>query len=159
MLKTPFGNIIIELNDRVIDYKTEELPLVSRSDDFTLFSVEGRYKITPLIKEAYYPFRLKCLVDCSPDMVDGSRSGLSTGERVFLNDLRSKNLKMNIGSFDEMDGLEGYGYTYNGIEIIVSDDAHIKSAFFCVAWMTLSSDNDETNNEIYTWFAADPGYL
>ena len=159
MLRTPFGKIDIKLNDMPINYQVEELPLCYDANyEKPLFIVDGRYKIVPFldIDNMNFPIRLKCSVDCVPGLIDTERSGLETGERLFLNSLYCKNQKMSIGAFDELDGLESYSFSLTEIEIIITDKNSIKYAFFCVAWVTLTGDNYENNGDNYTWFAADP---
>lgn len=157
MLKTPLGNVIVKANDVRIEYQVNELPLNCGEKERPLFVVDSRYKIIPLLDNTIdFPIRLNCSVDCTLDIVDANRSGLETGERLFLNSLYCNNQKLSIGAFDELDGLESYDYSLTGIEIIATDRRFLKYAYFCVAWLTLSGDNHEENGDIYTWFAADP---
>ena len=157
MLQTPFGSIVVKMNGIPIKYDVEALPLTCGKKEEILFAVDGRYKIVPSLgSHITFPFRLSCSVDCAPDMIDIERSGLETGERLFLTSLYCDNQKISIGAYDELDGLECCGFSLNEIEIIVTDKFFLKYAFFCVAWLTLLGDDYETNGDIYTWFAADP---
>lgn len=157
MLETPFGNVVVKVNDVRTEYQVKELPFKSDKKKQPLFDVNGRYQIIPLLDNNIdFPVRLSISMDCTLDSIDTERSGLETGERLFLNSLYRDNQKLSLGAFDELDGLERYDYYLNGIEIIVTDRKLLEYAYFCVAWLTLSGDNYESNGDIYTWFAADP---
>ena len=157
MLQTPLGSIVVKMNDVPIKYCVEALPLTCGEKEEILFAVDGRYKIVPVLdSHITFPLRLSCSVDCELDTIDVERSGLETGERLFLTSLYRDNQKISIGAYDELEGLEGYGFSLNEIEIIVTAKSFLEYAFFCVAWLTLSGDDYETNGDIYSWFAADP---
>lgn len=160
MLETPFGNVIVKVNDERIEYQVNELPLRRDKKEQPLFIVNGRYKIMPLLDNNIdFPIRLSISIDCTLDSIDTKRSGLEPGERLFLNSLYRDNQKLSLGVFDELEGLEFYDYSLNGIEIIVTDRRFLEYAYFYVAWITLSGDNYESNGDNYTWFAADPNLV
>jgi hypothetical protein len=162
MLTTPFGEIIVKLNGALVKYHVEELPLIyNHTLENPLFIVDGRCKIVPIIdlSKIIVPFRLSCYVDCAPEFINADYSGLETGERLFLTSLYHNEIKMSIGAFDELDGLEGSDFSLNGIEIAVTIASFAKEAFFVVAWKTLNGDDYETNGDVDTWFAADPSYI
>jgi hypothetical protein len=157
MLQTSFGKVVVKANGFPIQYQVEELPLICGDREAPLFIVEGRYKILPKLgDDVGLPVRLSCSIDIDLNTVDVDRSGLETGERLYLNSLYRGDEKLSIGAFDELDGLECYDSSLNGIEIILTDQSFLKYAYFCVAWRTLAGDNYENNGDVYTWFAADP---
>lgn len=59
---------------------------------------------------------------------------------------------MSIATEDEIDGIE-IKYLNRGIEIQISEHTKIKEVIFGMAWISLKNPEEE---DIYTWFAADP---
>ena len=53
------------------------------------------------------------------------------------------------------DAVKGY-YTPTGVGINVDNAKYLEYAYFYIAWVTLTGDDYETNEDIYTWRAADP---
>jgi hypothetical protein len=187
MLDTPFGNIIIKLNGIPIDYTIEELPLkFSTLRVENLFTVSGRYKLTPNLsdKRISFPLYLGCYANATK-LKPSNMSGIESGERLWLVTLYSDKVKMSIGAYDDLDGIEGNdgtdfddeweklydkGNTETGIEIFVSRKEMLPDAYFCVSWMYYSDlkknkeniykdFSDDINSDNSTWFASDPSYI
>ena len=170
-LETPLGRIIVELNDKPCDYRFEELPKVILDDDGDiLWSVEGRYKITPLIEEPLmFPLRLRCKIDTTLEL--GELSGNEGGERYMAMSMYHNGMKLCIGSYDDIDPEEKYGKgwiqvvgggcvcwdsTPTSIEIYVGGQKYLEYAFFGIAWTTLRGDDFENNGDNDVWFLAEP---
>ena len=170
-LKTPFGEIFVELNGKPCEYKCEALPTeVLGSQGLLMFKVEGRYKIAPIIDETVsFLLKLKCRVDS--DLVFDDFSECETGERYSAASMYHGGIKMSIGAYDEIDEVLKYGegwsqivdgglileqYTTTSIEIYVSERKYMGYAFFGVAWTTLRSDKFETDGSFDVWTAAEP---
>ena len=164
-LKTPFGEIVVEMNDNICKYQFEILPNEQMgSQGVPIFKVEGRYKITPCVDEPLsFPVRLKCRIDSN--LVFEYPSGLETGERYSAVSLYHDKTKLCIGSWDELGegwpwavggGLELWESTKTGIEIQVGEANYWKYAFFCVAWTTLLGEDFNNNGDTDVWFAAEP---
>jgi len=170
-LNTPFGDVVMEINDHPCEYHFEPLPnKLFGNEENLLFSVEGRYKIIPKIdKPPSFPLRLKCCVDTTILLADNSE--LETGERYSAASMFFNKTKLCIGSYDELDeeyekcvdglkvidgGLILQEYTTTGIEIYVRETNYWRYAYFCVAWTTLSGDDYSSNGELDVWLAAEP---
>ena len=171
LLRTPFGDVIVELNKKPCKYHFEELPkAVLDKDGKILWSVEGRYKITPLIEDAVtFPLRLNCTLDTTLKL--GELSGMEGGERYSSIAVYHDEMKLNIGSYDDIDpemkqgdgwsqviggGCVLWDFTDTSIEIYVGKEEYMKYAFFCVAWKTLYGDDVDNNGDNDVWFLAEP---
>ena len=169
-LNTPLGDVVMELNGHPCEYHLEPLPKkVYKDKENLLFSVEGRYKLTPSIDKPSFPLRLKCRVDTS--ILLGDNSELEGGERYSAASMFYNKIKLCIGSYDELDeesekcveglknidsGLILQEYTTTGIEIYLREMNYWRYAYFCVAWTTLSGDDYSSNGELDVWLAAEP---
>jgi hypothetical protein len=164
-LITPLGEISVEINGNPCDYSCESLPNeIIGNQGVPIFKVEGRYRITPLIAESMsFPIKLKCSLDT--ELTFDELSELETGERYSAASIYCGKTKLCIGSYDEIDevwnkndgciqvingGVILNEYTTTSIEIYVKSKEYLKYAYFCVAWVTCyTGDNN-------SWFAAEP---
>jgi len=168
-LTTPFGDVILEYNGVKCEYSYEQLPnTIVGADGLSVFDVDSRYKIIPLISESLsFPFTLRCYIETN--IVFNDMSECETGEYYSAASMLFENIKLCIGSYDEIDevlacgrqqiiggGLVLWEYAINGIEIHVGAKQYLKYAFFCIAWKTLGSGDHTTNGETDVWLAAEP---
>ena len=156
LLKTPLGNVYVELNGVLVDYTFESLPTtMTGTQGHPLFNVDSRYKITPNLSTVEkLPFSIKCRIEV--DTVMPIDSELETGERYSAVSIIADNHKFCIGGYDELDGLELHDFADSALELNVEKRDCMKYAYFCIAWTKLRGKDFNTNGENDTWYAAEP---
>jgi len=175
LLETPFGNIIVKLNDEPCNYKFEKLPNVvfSHTDGEPLWSVEGRYKIIPIYESPlHFPLRVKIIVDTSIEL--GELSEIEAGERYTAASMYYNGMKLCIGCYDDIEpdfeygkgwvkvvggGCVHWSNTPTSLEIYVGEEEYMEYAYFGVAWTTLNGNDFENNGDIDVWFLAEPAMM
>lgn len=146
MLKTLFGNVSILINDQLFHYNP--IKLVNEGKNFI---VDERYqiivdKISSSEHETSIDFILES--DKALDLNGYSESGEGLAMLSFL----YKNKKLSIGVEGDISGVY-YVYMHDRLRVIVTKSASVSSLTFFIAWLTMHNIEQE---EIYTWFAADP---
>lgn len=146
MLKTVLGNINITINNEEVNYKTIEI-----NNKGVNYIVDRRYKV---IIDNIKDRELETIIEC---VLDGSKiSNLSgyceSGEQLALISFMNENVKLSIGAEDDIIGVK-YEYMKNGMRVKISAEAALNHLIFFIAWITM---NNKEQQEIYTWFAADP---
>ena len=146
MLKTPFGDIIISVDDTKTEYTAAAVPLDHRCD-----KLNGRYFICLKLENDGKPHTITCRINWyTPSEKDGAEDG----EDLLLMSFFKGNAKLSIGV--EFDYCGKYDYEAehlkDGIQIRVFPQTKTKYFLFGIAWV--EDCNDE--NEIHTWFGADP---
>lgn len=155
MLKTPLGEIIIQIDDQIISYNTIKLPL-----DHTCQNLDGRYCIRiPFIPNGKN-HEICCYIK---DYIPHDDDGLETGERLELKSFYANKCKLSIGAEGDAGYIDGVRYsdfnydydnvyTDNGVKYIIFPNTITNEYVFGIAW--INNVNDE--NDFQTWFGADP---
>lgn len=146
MLKTELGNIIITINGQILDY--EPIKLDNKGKNFT---VDGRYQI---VVDNILVSEIETIIDC---IIDSNKvvslCGYSeSGEDLALISFLYNNIKLSIGVEGDISGVY-YEYMNDRLRVKVSKSAALNKLNFFIAWITM---NNKEQEEIYTWFAADP---
>lgn len=146
MLKTELGNIIITVNGQISDYTP--IKLVNKGRNFT---VDGRYQV---IVDNILVFELETVIDCIlNDNKSLDLNGYSeSGEGLALISFLYNNIKLSIGVEGDIAGVY-YEYMIDRLRVKVTKSASLNSLTFFIAWLNMHNTEQE---EIYTWFAADP---
>jgi len=146
MLKTPIGTLDILLNGERSDYIFTKLNTCERN-----FSVEGRYKVIvniPISRSQDIAIECKLI-----DFVgDNAKGNIESGEKLALISFYHDNIKLSVGTEDEIKGVSS-SYIDYGLKVIISKTAIIQHIAFGLAWIDMK---DREIEDIYTWFAADP---
>ena len=169
-LETPFGKIRVTCKGRIIPYDfTEEEKVVPYTDDpdhegtpYTGFyiNVEGCFRIWPCLPRSIKtPAEIECSIELSENVVLDNTEP-EDGEHLVLRSMYRGSMKVSIGGFDEMpdyldDSIKGY-HVPTGVGIELYNLDYLEYVRFGLAWVTLTGDDYDTNEEIYTWRAADP---
>ncbi|WP_372999476.1 hypothetical protein [Lutispora sp.] len=145
MLITELGNICFIINGEVIQYIPIRLTNIGKQ-----FRVDGRYKVeVKNINVCNGETNIDCLID------NKNTSPLNgyceSGEGLALISFVVNNVKLSIGVEGDIPGVY-YEYMKDRLRIRVTKKASLKSLTFYIAWLTMSNEQDE----ILTWFAADP---
>lgn len=141
MLKTPLGELEIFVNDEKIAFSFRELSNKNR-----LFTVDKRYEI--IVRPSKSPLRV-CINLANQKKIE---TEIETGENLELISLYSKNLKLSIGTKENLKGFT-FSYLTNGWQIDMSEGIGISDIVIYVAWVY---DDNLDINGINTWYAADP---
>lgn len=155
MLVTPLGEIMIQIDSRLVPYETVQIELTQFCKD-----LDGRYRISI----PFFPDGKKHEISC---FINGhlfsDMDYIETGERLELKSFYEKTCKISIG----MEGDSGYfsdgsrasteydydnEYTVNGVKYIILADTSATEYVFGVAWINNVTDD----NDVQTWFGADP---
>ena len=149
MLKTPFGNIVICVENEVVEYN--HIQMASSyigQHGLPVFDVEGRFRIS--ISNLNKPICVSCTFIADEEY----SSGIDSGERLALKSWFKGQQILSIGTEDEIPDVE-VRYLDNGLKVILSENSNITNIVFQIAWMTI---NDPEKEDGYTWYAADPNY-
>lgn len=146
MLKTELGNIIITINGKVLDYTPIKLDNKGRN-----FTVDGRYQV---IANNILVSELETVIECilDNDKAVALNGYAESGEGLALISFLYDNIKLSIGVEGDITGVY-YEYMNDRLRVKVKKSASLNSLTFFIAWLTMHNTEQE---EIYTWFAADP---
>lgn len=154
MLCTPLGTIEVWIDNKPIPYKVEMLKY-----NASCANLEGRFSITVKIKPDGQNHAIKC---CIKNYKPSSMDAIESGERLVLKSFYSKECKLSIGiEGDTVYLAKGtriseydydHGYLDDGVEFIMLPSTETSIYKFGIAWI----DNVNANNDIETWFGADP---
>jgi hypothetical protein len=107
------------------------------------------------------PLKVECFIQI-PEGVVLDEATNEDGEHLAIWSMYKDNMKVSIGCYDyynsrkpEASPLFAY-WIADGRGLEVRDAEYLEKTRFNVAWVTLTGDDYETNEEIYTWRAADP---
>ncbi|MGL4913131.1 MAG: hypothetical protein ACRC3Y_11960 [Romboutsia sp.] len=151
MIKTPIGNLIVEKNGEVIEYRAIPQPLcVIEGCDYY---VDARYLIridTTTIKAGDI---VKCFIDCEDVTVDGNG-----GEMLALLDFYKDNFLVSLGGYEILEKELEKKFAFDlyqvekGLEAYFIDTKYKEELKFAISWMDINSGIDENS----TWYASDP---
>ena len=148
MLITPFGSINILLDGVSVPYTESKA-----ANDRQASQVDGAYLLRYEYKADGMAHRLCCVL--SGDIESSSFEG---GERLEMTSMYCESGKLSIGVEGDFCVPKTFAYDYdgsnlpNGIELLLSADTTSQSFVFGVAWLNHVTEE----NDIETWFAADP---
>lgn len=148
MLATPFGKINILLDGIPVLYIENKA-----ADDRHTSQVDGAYLLRYEYKADGMAHRLCCVL--SGDIESSSFEG---GERLEMTSMYCGNGKLSIGVEGDFCVPKTFAYDYdgsnlhNGIELLLFAETRSQSVVFGVAWLNRVTKE----NDIETWFAADP---
>lgn len=158
ILSTPLGNIIILVDDTQLNYDA-----ISVKRNITCKDVCGRYKIIIDFTPDGQEHQIMCIVDGYEKTDDDY---IDTGENLELKNFIKNNIKLSIG----MEGDTGYypdgtrinnyydydnKYFDNGVSYQILKNTHTNKFVFGIAWI----DNPQQDNEVQTWYGADPSIM
>lgn len=154
MLKTPLGSIELFIDNTIISYEAIKI-----KNDKTCLELDGRY----FIKVKFIPdgkiHEIKC---CIKDYIKSTIDEIETGENLELKNFYYRSIKLSIGmegdtgyfSNGSRDSLYDYDIEYlnNGVKYIILPNTKTNEYVFGIAWL----EHSNKNNELQTWFGADP---
>lgn len=159
MLTTPLGKIEIYIDDKIVTYSVQSLGVMEKLCQ----NITGRF----CIEINYEPDGGQHTISCRiKDYTPSQEDGIESGERLELKSFYKGQTKLSIG----MEGEAGYFYdgtrasdTYDydneylddGVQYVIMKDTKTSVYKFGVAWI----DNVNDENDIQTWFGADPTIL
>lgn len=156
MLTTPLGDIQIYIDDKVIDYTAEKQNAIEKLCP----DINGRYCIII----GFVPDGKQHTISCRiRDYVPSENDEIESGERLELKSFYKGKIKLSIGMEGEagylLDGTrasESYdydnGYLEDGVKYVIMSSTKTKEYIFGVAWI----ENVTDENDVQTWFGADP---
>ncbi len=148
MLQTPFGNIVVMLDDKIVPFS---ITAVVNKQLFP--NVDGAFRLKCDIFVDNKVHTLRCFLDSSD--VKGYPE---SGERFEALAFYENGGKLTIGCEGWFGEPEEHGYDYNGsyldngLEIEITPHTKSKSFLFGVAWLDHCTDE----SDVQTWLAADP---
>lgn len=153
MLITPLGEIEISIDNNPIKYVYKEIKY-----DKTCKDLSGRYSIVvnfiPDGKEHIIACRIKSYTPSEKD-------GCETGENLELKSFYKENVKLSLGMEGDtwyIDGKRLSRYDYDnhyiidGVQYCLLSFTKTERYLFGIAWI----ENVNENNDVQTWFGADP---
>lgn len=150
MLKTPFGNVIVRFDGKPVNITVQK----SQNSREQLYpDIEYAYLISFEFISDNSEHRLTCTLD--RDDVPGD---IESGEHLDAIAFYIDNGKLTLGcqsdfGVDEYDIFDYNGdYLENGLEIYIFPSTKSQIFTFGVSWLL----NVTHDNEVQTWFAADP---
>ncbi|WP_367566759.1 hypothetical protein [Lacrimispora sp.] len=117
------------------------------------YIVDGRYKIIVDLPKTVDNVSVTCTLNSQPSQKISKI--IESGEGLALISFYLKKTKLSIGVEEGRPGTV-CEYLDNGINVIISNNADMNNVEFYVAWLTMQDEEDE---DIFTWFAADPTLL
>ncbi len=153
-LLTPIGEINILIDGIKIEYDYKKIDADACCKD-----INGRYAIIIPFMPDGNRHRITCKIDgYMPNEMDN----IEPGENLELKSFYDGDIKLSIG----MEGESGYidgkridtSYDYDneymddGVEYVILNSTKTSNYLFGIAWII----NYNENNEVQTWFGADP---
>ena len=155
MIRTPLGNLEIQIDGKSIKYQATLMPI-----DGAFSELDGRYKIAVLLQPDGKLHTIACKIkDYTPSTLDEEEGGENLECKSFYQD----STKLSLGMEGDMSFLNGQrmsDYDYDnelltdGVQYQILPSTKTKLYVFGVAWLT--GYNKE--NAIQTWLGADPTY-
>ncbi|MEQ2626863.1 hypothetical protein AAAY24_09450 [Faecalibacillus faecis] len=155
-LITPLGKVSISIDGKEIDYTFKKINLDRLCND-----VDARFFIIVPFTPNGKNHQISCTIkNYHPSSLDE----IESGERLVLKSFYKKNTKLSIGAIGE--ALDNYdiitiGYDYennylsNGVSYEILDFTKTNQFVFAICWI----DDYTDENELQTWFGADPTIL
>ena len=146
MLKTPLGEIIVSVDDTEMEYTAVSVPLDHRCDN-----LDGRYYICVELENNGKAHTITCRIN---GYTPSEKDGAEDGEDLLLMSFFKGNTKLSVGVEFDYNGKYDYEAVHlqDGMQFRVFSHTKTRCFVFGIAWV--DDCNDE--NEIYTWFGADP---
>lgn len=156
MLATPLGYIAIYIDDKKVDYIEKNIGI----SDQLCPDVDGRYSIEVNFIPDGKVHTISCIID---KYISSKEDGIESGERLELKSFYRRNAKLSIG----MEGEAGHypdgtrfsdiydydnDYMENGVSYLILEETKTTKYIFGVAWI----DNVTAENDVQTWYGADP---
>lgn len=152
-LLTPLGELFITVDGKLIEYEYRKANLVQSCKD-----VNGRYIINISFIPDGKPHRISCRIT---DYIPSKNDGIESGEGLELKSFYNGNAKLSIGMVGDsvyINGKRIWEYDYDndylddGVEYVILDITETQNFVFGVSWL----NNCTEENDIQTWFGADP---
>ena len=156
MLTTPLGDIEIYIDNKKARYTIRNIGV----SEGLCPDIGGRFCIEVLCKPDGKQHTITCrIMNYTPSEHDG----IESGERLELKSFYKGKIKLSIG----MEGDEGYypdgtrvsdiydydnEYLKDGVSYLIMEHTKTTKYVFGVAWI----ENVTTENEVQTWYGADP---
>ena len=156
MLTTPLGDIEIYVDDNKVEYMEKNI----RVSDKLCPDVSGRYAI----KIDFIPAGKIHTISCKiKGHVSSKKDGIESGEQLELKSFYKDNTKLSIG----MEGESGYyadgmcvsdrydydnKYMGDSVLYLLMKETKTTKYVFGIAWI----ENVTTENDVQTWYGADP---
>ena len=156
MLSTPLGDIEIYIDNEKVEYTVKNIGASERLCP----DISGRFGIEIL----YEPDGKQHTISCRIKKYHASsRDEIEPGERLELKSFYRENTKLSIG----MEGDAGYysdgtrdsdvydydnDYMEDGVSYLIMEDTKTTKYVFGIAWI----DNVTVENDVQTWYGADP---
>ena len=150
MLQTPFGCVELLFDNKPIEYQVEKAP----KDERLYPDVNGAYLLVYSYIADHNNHLLKCIIHNTK-----AKATAESGERLEAVAIYLDEGKITIGiegDFAFPDKEDPYdfdgAFIPNGIEIYINQKTKSQCFAFGVAWILPCTDE----NDVQTWFAADP---
>ncbi|MGX9134961.1 hypothetical protein ACWV26_11375 [Rummeliibacillus sp. JY-2-4R] len=151
MLLTPLGAIKLFVNDEEVEFTAKKL------DNLELHcrDVNGRYLIQYEYKSEIKNQEIRC---CIPSI--DVKGDIESGEKIEAISFYKNDIKLTIGIVGEFTDYPKYidysgEYLSNGIQYLTYHTTADRKFYFGVCWIQpLTEEND-----IQTWFGADPALM
>lgn len=159
MLSTPLGDIEIYIDNEKVEYTVKNIGASERLCP----DISGRFGIEIL----YEPDGKQHTISCRIKKYHASsRDEIEPGERLELKSFYRENTKLSIG----IEGDAGYysdgtrdsdvydydnDYMEDGVSYLIMEDTKTTKYVFGIAWI----DNVTVENDVQTWYGADPTYF
>ncbi|WP_052129865.1 hypothetical protein [Ureibacillus sinduriensis] len=152
MLVTPLGNIKVYVNNEGVDFTAIKLV---NDLHFPNSDIKGRFLIQYEYRNDYKHQEITC---CIPSLnVEGV---IESGERLEAISFYKKDIKLTIGVDWEFTDYPEYidfsgDYLNNGIQYVTFHNTADRKFSFGVCWIQPCTEE----NDIQTWFGADPSFM
>lgn len=154
MLTTPLGDIEIYIDNKKIEYVERNIGIL----DKLCPNVNGRY----CIEISFIPDGKFHAISCKiKDYISSKEDGIESGEQLELKSFYRHNTKLSI----DMKGGDRYysdgtcasdvydnDYMGDGVSYLILEETKTTRYVFGVAWI----ENVTAENDVQTWFGADP---
>lgn len=151
MLVTPLGAIKLFINDEEVDFSAIKLNNIERC----CRDVNGRYLIQYEYKSEIKNQKIKCCIPSIDIMGE-----IESGERLDAISFYKDDIKLTIGVEGEFTDyprdIDYSGdYLSNGIQYVTFQTTAERKFNFVVCWIQPCTEE----NDVQTWFGADPSYI
>ena len=158
-MTTPLGDIEICIDGKTIKYTAQNMGVMDR----LCLDVDGRF----CIKVEFVPDGERHTISCIiKSHIPSDKDGVESGERLELKSFYKGHSKLSIGMEGETgyfaDGTRAFDtydydteYLEDGVRYVINEDTKTDRYVFGVAWI----ENVTDDNDVQTWFGADPTYF
>lgn len=159
MLVTSLGDIIVAIDGKNMDVTWREMG----ADEKLCPDIYGRYCLEVFFEPDGKRHTISCRIK---DHVPSENDGIESGERLELKSFYKGKAKLSIGMEGETgyypDGTRAFDtydydneYLADGVQYVILPETKTRRYCFLIAWIEKVTDE----NDIQTWFAADPTYI